>query len=120
MRPETPAGTQRRNRLKTLPHLPDRSGRPRQGVPVRIRQSAASTESLLSAAVTPGPVALPGSMRPVRARMASARTVLPSFISVTCPFCLKLPAPPFRRSLAHLMAWIRPDCQQALAHGDGT
>ncbi len=72
---------------------PRRTPCPRR--PVRKRQGTASTNRRLSAAVAPGPVALPGGMGPVRAHMASAGTVLSA--SILSPALL--PVPPFRRAL---------------------
>ena len=79
-RSKTPFRAQRRNRLNTLFQLPKRPGRPRRGDPVRNRRSAAPGNCLLSAAVTPGSAALPGSMGPARAHMASVSAVLSAFI----------------------------------------
>src|SRR5918993_2507514 len=59
-RSNTPPFTQRRNRWKTLFHLPKSLGRSRQGTPVRTRRSTASRNSRLSLAVAPGSDALPG------------------------------------------------------------
>ena len=66
--------------LEALFQLPKRSGRSRQGDAVRDRQRTASRNRRLSAAVTPGSVAFPGSMCSVRAHMASVSTVLSAFI----------------------------------------
>ena len=52
----TPERAQRRNRLNTLFHLPKCAGTSRHGDPVRIRQSTASRNCRLFAAVTPGSV----------------------------------------------------------------
>ena len=92
-RSKTPETAQRRKRLNTLFQLPKRAGRPRRGDPVRIRQSAASRNRRLSAAVTPGSVALPGSMGSIRAHMASVSTVLSGFIRHSAHLaCAAVPA----------------------------
>ena len=56
--PGTAESARRRNRLNTLFQLPKCAGRSRHGNPVRHRHSTASRNRLLSAAVTPGSVAL--------------------------------------------------------------
>ena len=77
---KTPETAQRRNRLNTLFQLPKRSGRSRQGDPVRVRQRKASRNCRSSAAVMPGSVVLPGSMDSTRSHMASVSTALSEFI----------------------------------------
>ena len=79
-RSKMPENARRLNRLNTLLHLPKRAGRSRHGDPVRIRQSTSSRKWRLSAAVTPGSVALPSNMGSTSAHMASVSTVLSGFI----------------------------------------
>src|SRR5262249_55653797 len=58
--PQTPRLHQRLNRLYTVPHGPNRSGRSRQGEPVRAIQNTALMNNRLSPAVLPGSLFLPG------------------------------------------------------------
>ena len=103
-RSKTPESAQRRNLRNTLFQLPKRSGRSRHSDPVRNRQSTASRNCLLSAAVTPGSVALPGSMGATRAHMASDSTVLSAFILPPARLaCAAVPA-----CVAAQMASARP------------
>src|ERR687893_1410651 len=73
-RSNTPSFTQRRNRWKTLFHLPKAPGRSRQGTPVRTRHSTASRNSRLSFPVAPGSVGLPGSSGATFSQAASPTT----------------------------------------------
>ena len=118
-RSKTPESAQRRNRLDTLFQLPKRSGRSRQGDPVRNRTGTASTKRRLSAAVPPGSDALPGSMVSIRAHMASVSTVLSAFIVLLANVHVACAAVPAVIGAEH---GIKPNesqhnCQQALALG---
>ena len=62
-------------------HLPNLSGRSRQGAPTRIRQSTVSMKSLLSLPVPPGSVFLPGRICSIRFHMKSVSTVLSRFMA---------------------------------------
>jgi hypothetical protein len=65
-RPQTPFFDQRKNRWATLFHLPNRSGKSRQGTPVRAIQTTAFTNKRLSSAERPGSVRLPGRSDSIR------------------------------------------------------
>ena len=94
--------------------LPNRYGRSRHGSPVWARQSTAPGNSLMSAAVTPGFGRLAGQrvLDPCPHGVGQHRSAIAH--SVACPFCQKLPAPPFRRSLGHPLASIRPNRNQTV------
>jgi hypothetical protein len=92
IRSNTPARAQRRNRWKTLFHLPNAAGRSRQGDPVRTRHSTASRNSRLSLPVAPGSDALPGSTGATFSHTASLTTNRSRS---------SIPKPPPMRSLKH-------------------
>src|SRR5215208_3749251 len=54
MRSHSPFCAQRQKRVYTVNHLPNSTGRSRQGAPVRAIHKTASTNSRLSCAVAPG------------------------------------------------------------------
>src|ERR687893_1269469 len=97
-RSNTPPFTQRRNRWKTLFHLPKAPGRSRQGTPVRTRHSTASRNSRLSFPVAPGSVGLPGS---------SGATFSHAVSLTTKRSRSSTPRPPPKRSLNHRRRAVR-------------
>ena len=107
-----PDSAQRRNLLYTLFHLPNLSGRSRQGAPTRFRQSTTAGKSLLSFAVPPGSVFLSGRMFSIRFHMKSVSTVLSRFIACIS-FCSGAVLALFERTRQPNRRVCNPQCQQA-------
>ena len=76
----TPFFFQREKRATTVDHAPKRSGRSRQDTPHRMRQSTASMNRRVSAAVTPHEWDYPGSKGAKRAHCASVSRVRSLFM----------------------------------------
>src|SRR5215831_8508027 len=70
-RAQTPLAAQRSKRRQALFQLPNRSGRSRQGMPVRATYRTASTNNRLSAAIPPCCPGRPGSRSLMRSQSAS-------------------------------------------------
>lgn len=99
-------------RSKTLFQLSKCSGKSRWGDPVRVRQGTASRNHRLSVTVTPESVALPVSMFPNLAQMASVGTVL--HLSDACSnVCAADPAV-IGTGICAAPSDSQPECQRAL------
>src|ERR1700736_1964599 len=70
-RSQTPFCAQRQKRVYTVNHLPNPSGRSRDGEPVRAIQRTASIKSRLSRPLLPGSPALPDNSSAIRRHWAS-------------------------------------------------
>ena len=70
-RSQTPFCAQRQNRVYTVNHLPNASGRSRHGEPVRAIQRTASIKSRLSRPLPPGSPTLPSSSGAIRSHWLS-------------------------------------------------
>ena len=85
---KTPFPVQRRKRTKSLFQLPNSDRRSRLGNPVRTRQSTASNNRRLSAAVLPGEPCLPGGMSLIPSRIRPAGANLLDFANMPQFSCL--------------------------------
>ena len=74
IRSKAPLSAQRRKRFQTVPHLPNASGKSRQGAPARTIHKTASTNSRLSSPDRPGSPSLPGKSGAIRSHCASVKS----------------------------------------------